>query len=94
MECQDFLEWQLKWNITVVLVPSKSISVTNRAFGIAFVGSFYFIKLSSKPMVTFATNIFLTAIIIFFITPKRMRKAMGTENSKIFKSNFYFLYLC
>ena len=28
-------------------------------------------------------------IISFSITPKRMRKAMGTENSKIFKSNDY-----
>ena len=58
-------------------MPSKSISVTNRAFGIAFVGSFYFIKLSSKPMVTFATNIFLISAFVFFITPKRMRKAMN-----------------
>ena len=32
-----------------------------------------------------ATNIFLT--FIFSPTPKRMRKAMRTRNSKIFKSN-------
>ena len=34
-----------------------------------------------------ATNIFLTSVFIFSPTPKRMRKAMRTRNSKIFKSN-------
>ena len=41
-------------NRRVVFVPSKSISATNRAFGTVFVKSFYFIRLQSKLMVTFA----------------------------------------
>ena len=35
----------------------------------------------------FVTNIFVTSIFIFSMTPKTMRKAMRTGNSKIFKSN-------
>ncbi len=35
----------------------------------------------------FVTNIFLTSIFIFSMTPKTMRKTMMTGNSKIFKSN-------
>ena len=83
MECPDRMT--LKMNRRVVFVPNKNISGTNRAFGIGFVRSFYFIRLSSKWMVTFATNIFLMFVFIFSIMPKRIRKG----NSKIFKSNFY-----
>ena len=76
----------LKRNIRVLLVPSKSISATNRTFGIAFVRSFYLIRVLSKAIATFAINIFLIPIMIFPITIKGMRKAIRTGNSKIFKN--------